>query len=310
VTRTLRLTTFSRTSVLLAAQHRGFLEEQGLALDVEDAKGSRPQMEGMLAGRWDLAHTNADNVMKFRVNGFEDLFLFLVVDRGIAQKLIVHPDVTSFEDLRGRPVGVDAPDSGYAFVLYELLGRHGLRAGDYEVVPLGATAFRLKGLQDGSIVAGLLSHHHETRALDEGFTILADTRDEFPTHAGVTAGATRSWARDNGDALVGYTTALLAAARWAYDPANWDEVVAVVAQGRGIDLDAARRLLEVETEGRTGVIGSVADVEESLAASAELRARYTGATPTGYFDPAAMQAAFAALPTAATPPAALHTTGR
>jgi ABC-type nitrate/sulfonate/bicarbonate transport system substrate-binding protein len=295
MTRTLRLTTFSRTSVLLAAQHRGFLADQGLALEVEDAKGSRPQMEGMLAGRWDLAHTNADNVMKFRSHGHDDLFLFLVVDRGIAQKLIVHPDIHSWEDLRGRPVGVDAPDSGYAFVLYELLDMHGLGTGDYEVVPLGATAFRLAGLQQGTIVAGLLSHHHETRALDEGFTILADTRDDFPTHAGVTAGATRSWAARNADALEGYTTAMLAAARWAYDPANHEDVVAVVAQGRGIDTDDARRLLEVETAGRTGVIGSVEDVEESLAASAALRGRYTGVTPTGYFDPTAMQAAFETL---------------
>ncbi len=295
MTRTLRLTTFSRTSVLLAAQHRGFLEARGLALEVEDAKGSRPQMEGMLAGRWDLAHTNADNVMKFRVNGHDDLFLFLVVDRGIAQKLIVHPDVRGWEHLRGRPVGVDAPDSGYAFVLYELLRRHGLEPGDYEVVPLGATAFRLRGLQEGTVVAGLLSHHHETRALDEGFTILADTRDDFPDHAGVTAGATRTWAARNPDALAGYTSALLAAARWAFDPANHEDVVAVVAQGRGIDVDDARRLLAVESGGRTGVITSVEDVEQSLAASAGLRARYTGVTPTGYFDPTAMRAALAVL---------------
>jgi ABC-type nitrate/sulfonate/bicarbonate transport system substrate-binding protein len=295
VTRVLRLTTFARPSVLLAAQHRGFLEEAGLALDLEDAKGSRPQMEGMLAGRWDLAHTNADNVMKFRGLGHHDLFIFLVLDRGIAQKLIVQPHVRDWEDLRGGPVGVDAPDSGYAFVLYELLRRHGLEQGDYDVVPLGATVYRLHSLRRGEINAGLLSHHHEATALDEGFRVLADTRDTFGRHPGVTAATTHSWAERNAEALRGYTTALLAAARWTQAPENHEDVIKVVAQGRGIDVEHARRVLEIERAGRTGIVLCVADAEDCLAATAELRDQYTGSRPTGYFDAAAMRNGLAAL---------------
>ncbi|MPZ93417.1 MAG: hypothetical protein GEU96_00615 [Propionibacteriales bacterium] len=294
MTRTLRLTTFSRPSALLAAQHRGYLEEVGLALDVEDATGSRTQMEGMLAGQWDLAHTNADNVMRFRAFGGTDLFIFLVIDRGMAQKLIVQQHVNDWEDLRGGPVGVDAPDSGYAFVLYELLRRHGLGQGDYEVIPLGATVYRLHGLQRGEINAGLLSHHHEATALDDGFHILADTREYFPTHAGVTAAATYSWAVRNEEALHGYATALFAAAKWTQCPAHHEEVVKVVAEGRGIDEDHARRLLDVEKGSRTGTISTVEDVEDSLAATASLRAEYTGSRPTDYFDAAAMRKALAA----------------
>ncbi|MPZ61443.1 MAG: hypothetical protein GEU93_09125 [Propionibacteriales bacterium] len=295
MTRTLRLTTFSRPSALLAAQYRGYLEEVGLALDVEDARGSRPQLEGMLAGRWDLAHTNADNVMKFRAFGHTDLFIFLVIDRGMGQKLIVQPHIKDWEDLRGGPVGVDAPDSGYAFVLYELLRRHGLEQGDYEVVPLGATVYRLHGLQRGEINAGLLSHHHEATALQDGFHILADTRDHFARHAGVTAAATYSWAELNQDALYKYASALYAAARWTQDPANHDEVVKVVAEGRGIDEYQAERVLEIEKSSRTGTISSIEEVEDSLAASAALRAEYTGTQPTDYFDPRAMSKALAAL---------------
>ncbi|MPZ86927.1 MAG: hypothetical protein GEU81_02425 [Nitriliruptorales bacterium] len=295
MTRTLRLTTFSEPSALLAAQHRGYLEEVGLALDVELAQGSRAQMEGLLAGRWDLAHTNADNVMKFRALGHPDLFIFLVIDRGMAQKLIGQPHIRDWEDLRGGPVGVDAPDSGYAFVLYELLRRHGLRRDDYEVVPIGATVYRLHALQRGEINAGLLSHHHEATALDDGFHILADTRDYFGTHAGVTAAATYPWAERNEEALLGYTRALFAAAKWTQDPANHEEVVKVVAEGRGVDEDQARRVLDIEKGSRTGTISSVEDVERSLVATATLRAEFTDAQPTGYFDARVMSKALAGL---------------
>ena len=299
MTRVLRLNTFSQGSALLAAQHRGYLEEQGLALEVDIAEGSRSQMEGLLAGGWDLVHTNADNVMKFRAFGHSGLTIFLVLDTGIAQKLIAAPDIGSFADLRGRPVGVDAPDSGYAFVLYELLRRNGLEKDDYEVVPLGATGYRLQGLQRGEIVAGLLSHHHEATALDDGFRILADTREHFGGHPGVTAATTTEWAASNPEALRGYTTALLRAAEWAMNPANEDDVVGVVARGRAVDEDRARRILRIEAASRTGTVRSTDEAEASLALTAALRAQYTGMRPEGYFDPAAMRAALPAVGRAA-----------
>ena len=251
-------------------------------------------MEGLLAGRTELVHTNADNVMRFRAKGSPNLTIFLVLDTGIAQKLIVSPDIASWDDLRGRPVGVDAPDSGYAFVLYELLRLHGLAQGEYEVVPLGATGYRLAGLQRGEIAAGLLSHHHEATALDEGFRILADTRQNFRGHPGVTAATTTDWAAANPEALHGYTRALLRAAEWAMDPANADEVVALIVQARGVDDQRARRILAIEAASRTGTVRAVEEAERSLTETAGLRARYTGGVaPDGYFDPSAMRQALA-----------------
>jgi ABC-type nitrate/sulfonate/bicarbonate transport system substrate-binding protein len=284
MTRLLKLNTFSEVSSLLAAQHRGYLEEDGLRLEVDIAVGSRPQMEGLLAGRWDLVHTNADNIMKFRAFGHPDLTIFLVLDTGIAQKLVVSPDITDWADLRARPVGVDAPDSGYAFVLYEMLRRHGLGKGDYEVVPLGATGYRLEGLQRGEIVAGLLSHHHEATAVDEGFRILADTRDHFGGHPGVTAATTTGWAERNAEALQGYTHALLRAAQWAMSADNRDEVVELIARARGVDPARAARILDIETASRTSVVRTVEEAAAALEQTAELRATYAGARPSGYFD--------------------------
>ena len=294
MTRILRMNTFSHVSTLLAAQHRGYLEDEGLALDVDLAVGSRPQMEGLLSGRWDLVHTNADNIMKFRAFGHPGLGIFLVLDTGIAQKLVVSPDVTDWADLRGRAVGVDAPDSGYAFVLYELLRLNGLEPGDYEVLPLGATGYRLQGLQEGKVAAGLLSHHHEATAVDEGFRILADTRAHFGGHPGVTAATTTAWVEANAEALQGYTTALLRAAEWAMDPVHSEDVVQVIAAGRGVDEERARRILDIETASRTGMMRSIEQAEASLAQTAALRAQYTGTEPIGYFDPTVMRKALAA----------------
>lgn len=281
--RTLRFITFSRPTSLLAAQQRGFLEEEGLLLEVDDAKGSRSQMEGLADGRWELAHTNADNVMKFRQNGFEQFFIFFVLDLGMAQKVVVDPDIESWADLRGRAVGVDAVDSGYAFVLYELLRRNGLTPDDYEVKALGATAFRLEGLRRREIAAGLLSHHHEAAALADGFQILEDTRDAFPGMPGVTGVTTTDWALRNEEALEGYARALWRAFRWTQDPANRSDLIRIVMEAHGMGEEDAGDLVAIEFAARTAAVPSVEVMERSLAETAALRESYTGHHSTGYF---------------------------
>ena len=293
MTRLVRLTTFSWPSALLAAQHRGFLEEAGIVLEADAAEGSRPQMEGLLAGRWDIAHTNADNIMKYRAAGHLDLFVVFVLEMGIAQKLVVRPRIADWADLRGGAVGVDAPDSGYAFVLYELLRRQGVPPGEYRIVPVGSTSHRLQALRAGEIDAGLLSQHRVLTALDEGFRVLADTHRDFADHPGVTAATTRGWADRNPDVLHGYTAALFAAAAWAHDPENDEQVVELIAEVRGIDADRARRVLDIEKAGRAGTVSSVRDVERGLAMTAALRGQFSGSRPTGYFDPTVLSAVLA-----------------
>ncbi len=287
----IRVSTFSRNSILLAAQHHGFLAAVGLTVSVETVSGSRQQLADLIAGRHAIAHTNADNIMRFRAAN-PDLYVFLVVDTGIAQKLVVAPHVTGWADLRGARVAVDAPDSGYAFVLYELLRRHGIESGAYGIHAVGATGLRLEALRQGKVSAALLGHHHQASALDSGFRVLATGNDEFADLPGMTAGTSRSWASRNPQALRDYTVALVNAADWATRPDNREEVVRLVADSSGLTPEQARRMLDAETAGRTGMITSVADAEQSLARTAALRSQYTGAEPSGYFDPLVLGAAF------------------
>lgn len=288
----LRVSTFSRTSTLLAAQHCGFLDAVGLTVEIEQVTGSRQQMADLIAGRHDIAHTNADNIMRYRAAGHQELYVFLVLDRGIAQKLIVAPQVGGWADLRGATVAVDAPDSGYAFVLYELLRLHGIEPGEYNVEAVGATGLRLEALRRGAVVAAMLSHHHEASALDSGFRILAASNDRFGDLPGTTAATTRGWAGQHPQALRNYTAAMADAAAWVIRPENHEDVVRLVAEGSGLTPERARHLLEIETESRTGVITTVAEAEESLARTAALRSQYTGAEPSGYFDPSVLATAF------------------
>jgi hypothetical protein len=74
-----------------------------------------------------------------------------------------------------------------------------------------------------------------------------------------------------------------------------EEVVRVIAEGRRVSEERARRLLDIETACRTGAVRSVDEAAACLAETAALREQYTGTLPTGYFDPTTMQQVLMAL---------------
>jgi ABC-type nitrate/sulfonate/bicarbonate transport system substrate-binding protein len=191
---------------LLAAEDQGYFAREGLAVESHLTRGSVEQIRGLLAGDFDVAHTAADNVMAYVDREGADLFVFAVVDLGVGQTLVVRPEIASFDDLRGKPLAVDALDTGYAFVLRRMLEKNGLNWGSYELMAVGSTPQRVQALQDGRAVGALLS------SPAEGLRVLAPASDYFPLYPGLTAAATRRWAKDHASELVGYTRALLAGA--------------------------------------------------------------------------------------------------
>jgi ABC-type nitrate/sulfonate/bicarbonate transport system substrate-binding protein len=205
-----RVIAFSRPPALVAAEQHGYFAREGLSVEVELTRGSIEQIRGLLEGKWDIAHTAADNVMAYHDREGADLFVFAVVDLGVGQTLLVRPEVTSFADLHGRPLAVDAIDTGYAFVLRRMLEKNGLPWGTYELVPVGSTPQRLQALQEAEVVGALLS------SPAEGLRVLAPAAEYFPLYPGLTAATTRRWAGAHQAELTGYTRALLAGARAAH----------------------------------------------------------------------------------------------
>ena len=290
---TLRLITFSRPVALLAAEQQGFFHDQGLEVACEITRGSVEQVRGLMAGRWDVAHTAADNVMAYVDREQADLFIFAVADLGLGQKLIVEPSVQGFADLRGRTLGVDALDTGYAFVLRGMLQRNGLGLDDYQLEAIGSTPERWAALREGRVAGCLLSSPSDERAIREGFRLLALAGEYFPVYPGLTAATTRRWAADHDADLLAYTRALLAGAAWAADPANAEKAVDLIARDQQVDAEGARRRLQVELESRSVAQPTDTQVAQGLEVVRDLRRQITGVGGPleSYFDPTYMRRA-------------------
>ena len=126
----------------------------------------------------------------------------------------MRPEVRSYEDLRGKPLAVDAAESGFVTPLRLLLREHGLaEAGrDFSLVEVGATQHRIDAIRDGRCFGGMIGsgRSHELEA--EGCRLY--------THYASTAATRRDWAAQNADLLVRYLRAYLRSLRQIEAGAN------------------------------------------------------------------------------------------
>lgn len=289
----LRVIAFARPIGFVAALRNGAFAAEGLAIDYTRATGSTPQIRALLAGEFDLAHTNADNVMAYVDREQADLVIVLVAELGIAQRVFARPEIARLRELAGKTVGVDAVGSGFAFVLYKMLADAGVRRGEYEVVSVGGTAERSAALAEGRVDAALLGPPHDAAALAAGCRVLAAASASFRGQPSLTVAARRSWANANGELVRRYCRALLAGVRWAADPANREAAIGLLAADLGSDHATAEALYERERADVERAAPSVAEMREALARVAALRREFTGASQglDRYLDPSYAMAA-------------------
>jgi len=235
----MRLIAFSRPAALVVASRRFFAAE-GLEVMFTRASSSRAQLDALLAGEHDVAHTAADNVVA-RVDGGADLRIVLVADRGAEHRLIGAPSVPTIAAFAGRRLAVDAAESGHAILAYVLLAEAGVPRDAYAIVPAGSTRERYDALLEGRADAAMLNAPHDERAIVAGCHVLADAAARFPEHPGLTVAVRASWAVTHRREVAAYCRALFAAVRFVADPTNRERVIADLAADADMTPDEAAR---------------------------------------------------------------------
>jgi ABC-type nitrate/sulfonate/bicarbonate transport system substrate-binding protein len=130
--------------------------------------------------------------------------------------LIVRSDITSYEDIRGKTVVVDAAMTAYAFLLYSILAKHGLQRDSYKVLPQGGAPQRLSAMRENpDRVAAMLNPPCSLQAQADGYKSLGSAVSILGAYQGDGVFALRSWAESNSDALVQYLAAFIEGTRWA-----------------------------------------------------------------------------------------------
>ncbi len=109
--------------------------------------------------------------------GKVDIAIIMGGEGGL-NELIVQRDIKSYDDLRGKTVVVDAPDTAYALLLYKMLEIKGLKKSDYIVKPVGGSFRRYEVMvQDSNNAASMLNPPFSIRAINDGLKSLGSSVD-------------------------------------------------------------------------------------------------------------------------------------
>jgi ABC-type nitrate/sulfonate/bicarbonate transport system substrate-binding protein len=276
--RRLRVNVFKNPQniALYVAREKGFLARHGLAVDIQFTPNSRAQRTGLVQGTFDIAQSAVDNAVALVEVEKSDVVIVAGGSDGL-NELMARPEIASYADLRGRGVVVDQPDTAYALLLYKMLALHGLRAGDYTVMPGGDCAARHAAVQPGrGGFAAMMNPPCNFIVRKEGFRSLGRATDALGPYLADGTWVMRTWARQNADTLVRYLQAMVEGYRWAADPANRAEAAAIVAQSINVDADVAANSVEAAVGPRGGLAKDARIDMRGFANTLRLRAETIG----------------------------------
>jgi ABC-type nitrate/sulfonate/bicarbonate transport system substrate-binding protein len=223
---------------LFAAQSKGFFAKRDLDVDIKPAPGSDELRGGLAAGRYQVVHSAVDNAVAMVEMANIDAAIVIGGDNGL-QQLFVSPEITTYGDIRGKTVLVDATNTAYAFYLYKMLAQQGLNKGDYIVKPVGATGLRLAGLKDKTGIAAMLSPPFSILGERAGLKNFGTVTKALGPVQETGGFVLRPWAKANAETLVRYLQAYIDGVRWARDPANKAEAVAFYVERLKLPEDIA-----------------------------------------------------------------------
>ena len=280
---------------LFAAQANGFFAKRGIDFDLRFAKSSDELRTGLADGRWQIVHAAADNAVAMVEVAKVAAVIVIGGDNGM-NSLIAQPDIASVADLRGKTVAVDAPNTAFAFQLYEMLRKSGLERNDYAIKPVGATARRFEAMQqDKALAATMLYPPFSISAVSAAYKDLGEAIKVIGPYQAFSGFVLRSWASANADTLVRYLAAIIEGQRFVLDPRNKAAVVKLIVDHLKASEDIATRSYPVVL---SSLAKDAAFDMEGFRNVLALRARYTGKEPQppdAYIDFSYYQKALAGL---------------
>ena len=130
---TIQYGAFTKTATYSIANSLNYFKQVGLDVQYQQIPNSTFGYAQLLNGGYDVLTGTIDNAVNLRFNSLKPVTVLGQLDGGANLVIASIPNIKSIEDLRGHPIIVDSPVSGYAYVLRKVLSLYGLRLenGDY-----------------------------------------------------------------------------------------------------------------------------------------------------------------------------------
>ncbi len=217
------------------ALEKGFFQSKGLDVQLTYTMNSIELRDGLSEGKFDIAHSAVDNSVAI-VDYKEKESVILMGGDSSLNELFVQPELNSLQDIRGKILVVDAPNTAYALQVKKALALAGVSETEYKLNPVGRTALRLEAMkQSKDNAAAPLNPPFSIQAKQAGLKSLGKLVDFVGPYQGQGMFAMRPWIADHQSVIERYIAAWILAVRWALDPKNKDEAISILTKNMKLD---------------------------------------------------------------------------
>jgi ABC-type nitrate/sulfonate/bicarbonate transport system substrate-binding protein len=210
------------------AEKEGFFTQQGLNVTGVLVDTNLKAAEGLISGSLQFADGSPDPEIKANAKANAGLLILGSAMNNPVYRLIVTPGIHNFNDLRGKKVGVSATLSMDGIWMRDVLAKHGLQPGSYELVEAGGTSTRFQALKAGALAAAWLTQPQDFQALSEGMHSLTLSSEAMKEIIWSAYNTKRQWAAAHKDIVIRFLKAVVLAHRWLYDPKNRDAAIQIL----------------------------------------------------------------------------------
>ena len=239
---------------LAVAERKGLFTREGLNLEVVPIPGGTDRIVAALdKGEIDAGKNATPYLIQAVLKG-SDAVAIVAQTTNPVYSLIVRPEIKSFADLKGKPIGLSTAGDTITLSAVRLLNSKGIKPVDFRAKAVVGTPARFECLKAGECAAVPMGQPEDLDAIKQGYPSLAFTYEAGADLIFNVDMARRAWGEKNKDSLVRMVRGFAAAYRFINDPKNHDEVRNIVKESLKVSDDSARQIFRPYTEADKNVL--------------------------------------------------------
>lgn len=200
---------------------RGFAEQQGLKLELQQIKADQIGLKALLAGELDSYEGGPGGAIVAAARG-ADIKILGCHWPGLVHGLFAREGITKVEDLRGKNIAISSPGALPDLLIRAVLEKQGVAANEVKFANMGSDTDRYKALTVGVVDAAVVSTEYLPIAPNT-VKLLATGREALPNFMRVCMISSGKVLAEKGDEAAHFLAAEMSALRHAV--ANRDEEV-------------------------------------------------------------------------------------
>jgi NitT/TauT family transport system substrate-binding protein len=217
---------------IFIALAKGYMAENGVALDLVAAPSSAAAVQQLAAGSANLESGGLTDPL-LAIDKGARIAVLRVETQVAPYSLWAKPAIKSIPALRGKLISIGGPKDITRIYLERTLIPNGVKPGQYDLIYAGTTGARFAALSSGAVDASLLIPPFSFHAKGIGLSHLADVAD-YARDLPFTGYATNiAWAETHKPLLLGFLAAMAKGVDWFNTDANRDEVIDILVKRSG-----------------------------------------------------------------------------